>query len=71
MVFLHERQRGPRPAREVRMARALGTSRPGPTREGGQTTEKRVKITAGWGGPRHILFQACREGSEKHCWGER
>ena len=36
---------------------------------GPQAIEKRVKITAGWGGPRHILFQACREGSEKHCWG--
>ena len=31
--------------------------------------KKRVKITAGSGGPRHVLFQACREGYEKHCWG--
>ena len=36
---------------------------------GPQATEKRVKITAGLGGPRHVLLQACREGSEKHCWG--
>ena len=51
------------------MARALRTSRPGHARAWGpQATEERVKITAGWDGPRHVLFQACREGSEKHCW---
>ena len=69
-MYLHERQIGPRPARVVRMARALLTSRPGPARGlGPQAIEKRVKITAGWGGPRHVSFQACREGSVKHCWG--
>ena len=36
---------------------------------GSQATKKRVKITDGWGGPRHVLFQACREVSKKHCWG--
>ena len=29
---------------------------------GPQPTEKRVKITDGWGGSRHVLFLACREG---------
>ena len=37
--------------------------------EGAQATEKGVKITAWWGGPRHVLFQACREGSGNHCCG--
>ena len=37
------------------MARALRTSRPGACRGGGgQATEKRVKITAGRGWPRHV-----------------
>ena len=36
---------------------------------GPQATEKRVKITDGWGGSRHVLFLAGREGSEKHCRG--
>ena len=71
MVFLQERLNDPRPARVMRMARALRTSRPGPARGGRepQATEKIVKFTAGWGGSRHVLFQACGEGSEKHCWG--
>ena len=63
-MLLHERQRGLRPAKVVRIARALQTSRPGP-----QATGKRVKITDGWGRARRVLFQACREGNEKHCWG--
>ena len=52
------------------MARALRTARPGPARgEGAQAIEKRVKIHCWVGVARHVLFQACREGSEKHCWG--
>ena len=52
------------------MARALPTSWPGACQEEGAPGHRKgVKITAGWGGPRHDLFQACREGIEKYYWG--
>ena len=53
-IILQERLNDPRPARVVGTARALWTGRPGPAEGegGGEATEKRVKITAGWGGSR-------------------
>ena len=50
-MFLQECKNDPRPARVVRMARALRTARPGLPGGGPRPLKKEYKITAGWAGP--------------------
>ena len=69
MVFLQERQRGPRPAMVVRMARALWTSRPGACQGGGAPGHRKESKNHCWVGRAQTCFvPGLQRGEEKHCW---